>query len=56
MTWNKAAVAGLGPAVTTILLGLDAKFGWGMGEVFWGAVCAVGFGILAFAIPNKEST
>jgi len=55
MTWNKAAIGGLGPALTAIALGLDAKFQWGMGEAFWGAVGVVVFGLLTYFIPNKET-
>jgi hypothetical protein len=55
LTWNKAAIAGIGPALTTILLALDTHFGWGLGQEFWGAVLTVAFGIVAFAIPNAPS-
>ena len=55
LTWNKAAIAGVAPALTTILLALDAHQGWGLGEEFWGAVMTVAFGILTFAIPNAPS-
>ena len=37
LTWNKAAIAGVAPALTTILSALDAHQGWGLGEEFWGA-------------------
>lgn len=55
MTWNKAGVAALGPAFTAIALGLDAKFQWGMGETFWGAVGTVLFFALTYFTPNKET-
>lgn len=56
MTWNKAGVAALGPALTAIALGLDAKFGWGMGETFWGAVGTVLFFVLTYFTPNAEKS
>lgn len=52
MTWNKAGIAALGPAITTILLMLDQRMGWGLGEQFWGAVLTVGFGVLTYVVPN----
>jgi hypothetical protein len=54
MTWNKAALGGLGPAATVIMLGLDAKLGWNMGAEFWGAVGTVLFGALVYLVPNKK--
>lgn len=54
LTWNKAAISALGPALTTILLTFDARLGWNFGPEFWGAVLSVGFGILAFVVPNAE--
>lgn len=55
MTWNKAAIAGLGPAFTTILLTLDTRMGWNLGPEFWGAALTIGFGALAFFVPNKAA-
>lgn len=54
-TFNKAIIAGIGPAATTVLLGLDTKFGWGMGEAFWGGVLTIGFAVLGYLIPNKAA-
>lgn len=56
MTWNKAGVAALGPALTAIALGLDAKFQWGMGETFWGAVGTVLIFVATYLIPNAEKS
>jgi hypothetical protein len=56
MTWNKAGVAALGPALTAIALGLDAKFGWGMGETFWGAVGTVLIFGATYFTPNAEKS
>ena len=55
LTWNKAAISGIGPALTTILIGLDAHFSWGFGKEFWGAVLVVATGIMTYAIPNAPS-
>jgi hypothetical protein len=55
MSWNKAGVAALGPALTAIALGLDAKLQWGMGETFWGAVGTVLIFAATYLIPNKEA-
>ena len=52
MTWNKAAIAALGPALTTILLTMDNRMGWNLGAEFWGAVLTVAFGVLTFIVPN----
>jgi hypothetical protein len=54
MTWNKAAIAALGPALTTILLTVDVRAGWNLGDQFWAAVLTVGFGLLAYFVPNAE--
>ncbi len=54
-TFNKALIAGAGPAATTILLTLDTKFGWGMGPEFWGAVLTLSFLGLGWVVPNKPA-
>lgn len=55
MTWNKAAISALGPALTTILLTLDTRYGWNFGPEFWGAVLFVAFGAAAYFVPNAEA-
>jgi hypothetical protein len=55
MTWNKAAIAALGPALTTILLTFDTRYGWNFGPEFWGAVLFVAFGAAGYFIPNAEA-
>lgn len=55
MTFNKAAISALGPALTTILLTIDTKAGWNLGPELWGAVLTVAFGILAYYVPNTEA-
>lgn len=54
-TFNKAAVAALGPALTTILLTVDTRAGWNLGPEFWGAVLMVAFGVAGYLIPNAET-
>ena len=49
---NKAVFGGLGPAITTILLMLDQRMGWGLGPEFWGAALTVAFTLLVFFVPN----
>ncbi len=51
---NKAILGGLGPALTTILLMLDEKMGWGFGAEFWGAVLTVGVGLAVYFVPNLQ--
>ena len=52
---NKALIAGVGSALTTILVALDARFGWGFDKEFWGAVLTVATCVMTYAVPNAPS-
>lgn len=50
--FNKASLGALGPALTAILLTLDTRMGWNLGNDFWGAVLTVVFFLIVYFVPN----
>lgn len=54
--FNTANVAALGPILTTLIVGLDVRFGWGMGEVWMTAFAAFIMWVLTSITPDAGYT